>query len=213
MMSPRPSFIFDPSVITTKLNALEKGSIDVVSRSSSSSVCSTASSSGVAPKKKPVVKRRRTSSKKGKGSKQGKEKVISPSIASAALAFGRMTPVAISRPGKHDVICARGKHAKDHSGNIAYRQLIQDRLDAYSNSKTKLEKSLIVSDIVETVRRLSPNGGFVKEVDGKWYEVGDALAREKVSCSFTHLGRCFDRCYLLYKPSFLTLNFFCTDYL
>jgi hypothetical protein len=37
-----------------------------------------------------------------------------------------------------------------------------------------------VSSVVEWFRKASPNGGFVKEMNGVWYEVGDHLAREKV---------------------------------
>jgi hypothetical protein len=39
---------------------------------------------------------------------------------------------------------------------------------------------MIVSEIIDTIRRKSPNGGFVKQDGGKWYEVGDWAAREKV---------------------------------
>lgn len=48
----------------------------------------------------------------------------------------------------------------------------------YSISTSKVEKGAIVSTIVSTVRQNSPNGGFVKEIQGKWYEVGDHNARE-----------------------------------
>jgi hypothetical protein len=50
---------------------------------------------------------------------------------------------------------------------------------------TKLEKSYILSDVVEKVRTNSGIGGFVKKnEDGRWYEVGDFLAREKTSQAF-----------------------------
>lgn len=83
-------------------------------------------------------------------------------------------------PGPYDVICARGKQAKNHSGNKYYRSLITQAMEKYSNAKNKYEKTLIVSSIVDEVRERSPQGGFVKqEPDGLWYEVGDHLAREK----------------------------------
>ena len=83
-------------------------------------------------------------------------------------------------PGPLDVICARGNRALQHPGNKRFRAIIQSRLQEYSNTTTKLEKSFIVSEVVRYVRQSSPEGGFVKELAGVWYEVGDHLAREKV---------------------------------
>ena len=89
-------------------------------------------------------------------------------------------------PGPLDVICAPGKEARNHSGNINFRTIIFKKLQDYSKASSKLEKSLIVSSIVDKIRRDSPNGGFVKfnSQTGEWYEVGDHLAREKVGQSF-----------------------------
>jgi hypothetical protein len=58
-------------------------------------------------------------------------------------------------------------------------------LDAYRKAKTKLDKSKVLSDVVEQVRLNSPRGGFVKQdAKGRWHEVGDFLAREKTSQAF-----------------------------
>lgn len=84
-------------------------------------------------------------------------------------------------PGRFDVICARGKEALNHPGNLRYRHLIELYLGQYDSAPTKVQKSKIVSAIVEAVRRSSPTGGFVR-FDGsrrRWYEVGDHVAREK----------------------------------
>jgi hypothetical protein len=64
--------------------------------------------------------------------------------------------------------------------------MVSERLEEYSSTVTKLEKSLILCDIVAQVRANSPHGGFVKKDgnDGRWYEVGDFLAREKTSQAF-----------------------------
>eukprot|EP00980_Cylindrotheca_fusiformis_P025723 scaffold14515_cov97-Cylindrotheca_fusiformis.AAC.2 len=86
------------------------------------------------------------------------------------------------RPGPWDVICARGKFAKEHSGNQRFREKIKEVTPAYSKAETKLQKSIVVSSVINHVRN-SPTGGegfFVKEVDDVWYDVGDTLAREKV---------------------------------
>ena len=83
-------------------------------------------------------------------------------------------------PGSFDVICARGKVPFSHSGNMKFRQLIEETYHEYSKATTKSEKSDTVSKVVDKIRHNSPNGGFVKFCDGKWYEVSDRLAREKV---------------------------------
>jgi hypothetical protein len=91
-------------------------------------------------------------------------------------------------PGPHDVICCKGKFAYNHEGNKAFRKLIklhQQSYDAVSGSK--FLKSQIVSEIVGTVRELSQHGGFVKNIDGVWYEVGDRAAKEKCGQAFRDL--------------------------
>jgi hypothetical protein len=88
------------------------------------------------------------------------------------------------QPGPMDVICARGNRALNHSGNKRFRALIQSRLEEYNKATSKLDKSLLVSSIVESVRQASPDGGFVKERDGQWFEVGDHMAREKIGQTF-----------------------------
>jgi hypothetical protein len=53
---------------------------------------------------------------------------------------------------------------------------------AYGGKKadSKLVKSMVISSVVEWVRKLSLDGGFVKQCNGVWYEIGEYLAREKV---------------------------------
>ena len=91
-----------------------------------------------------------------------------------------MTPLPYNfTPGPYDVICARGKVAKTHSGNKYYRSLVEASMTKYSQATNKYEKSQIVSDIIDEVKAKSPEGGFVKQEDGIWYSVGEHLAREK----------------------------------
>lgn len=84
-----------------------------------------------------------------------------------------------------------------NTGNERFRRLVADCLQEYSDSSTKLEKSYILCAIVAQVRANSPDGGFVKKdhKDGRWYEVGDFLAREKTSQAFR------DALYDQYKSS------------
>jgi len=89
--------------------------------------------------------------------------------------------------GPYDVLCARGKAAYDAEGNRRFRQLVQQHQQAYSECSNKQEKSKIVSHIVNTVRQASPNGGFVKKINGTYYEVGDRHAKEKIGQTFRDL--------------------------
>ena len=77
-------------------------------------------------------------------------------------------------PGPYDVICARGKAAHDHPGNVSFRAMVEKHQDEYANCSCKYEKSKIVSYITNTIRQACAyhQGGFVKNVDGLWYEVG-----------------------------------------
>ena len=89
-------------------------------------------------------------------------------------------------PGPNDVICARGKRAFNHPGNRRFRNMVESYMERYSMAATKLEKSMLVSQIVDGVRHADPPGGFLRESEdevtgcSRWYEVGDAVAREKV---------------------------------
>lgn len=107
-------------------------------------------------------------------------------ILCAAPPVEAMTPLGEGfKPGEYDVICGRGKACYNHQGNKNFRATVETYLPQYFNASSKLEKSLLVSSIVEAVREKSPEGGFVKKdhATGKWFEVGDQLAREKVGQS------------------------------
>lgn len=99
-----------------------------------------------------------------------------------------MTPLSPSfSPGPNDVIFSRGQKARKHAGNIKFQAIVRSVSERYSKTEGKLGKSLIVSEIIDTIRRNSPNGGFVKLDNGKWYEVGDYIARERVGQSLRDL--------------------------
>lgn len=97
-----------------------------------------------------------------------------------------MTPLPANfEPGPDDVICGRGKKCYNHIGNERFRLRVLTYLEEYSAAKSKLEKSGVLSKVVDAVRQQSPDGGFVKQDEkGNWHEVGDFLAREKTSQSF-----------------------------
>jgi hypothetical protein len=99
-----------------------------------------------------------------------------------------MTPLSDSfSAGSYDVIFSRGKKAKSHAGNIFFQSIVEKSAEKYAKAEGRLGKSIIVSEIIDTVRRQSPNGGFVKQDRGKWFEVGDWSARERVGQSLRDL--------------------------
>ncbi len=52
-------------------------------------------------------------------------------------------------------------------------------IERYSQAGSKTAKSVIVSEIIDVIRRAG--GNFCKNKRGVWFEVGDHHAREKVS--------------------------------
>ena len=91
-------------------------------------------------------------------------------------------------PGVYDVICGcKGKsfQAYNHSGNKYYRTMIDNHVQQYliakQDNKTKIEKSLIITSIVNAI--YSRQGGFIQKdiTTQRWYRFKGYAAREKVS--------------------------------
>ena len=90
-------------------------------------------------------------------------------------------------PQQYDVICAKGRRAACHFGNIVFRDTIELHLERYQNAMSKLDKSIIVIEIVDEIRSRTLGGGFIqKKKDPSngnktiWVEIGDTMARSKV---------------------------------
>ena len=71
------------------------------------------------------------------------------------------------------------------TGNKRFREIINGHLDEYTRAPGKSEKSRSVTKALNIVRKASPMGAFVKFEKGKWFEVPNQYAREKVQCSIT----------------------------
>jgi hypothetical protein len=84
--------------------------------------------------------------------------------------------------GEYDVICGRGRRCFNHIGNQRFRKMVEDSLSKYAEASAKLDKTYIICEVVNWVRKNSPNGGFVKKdpVNGRFFEVGDFLAVRRV---------------------------------
>merc|ERR1712176_547642 len=86
-------------------------------------------------------------------------------------------------PGPFDVICARGKQAYNHAGNRYFRRMINQATEKYSQVESKLQRSMIVTDIVDAIR--SKGNGFLRKNNkGEWVECNDVMCREKVGQHF-----------------------------
>ncbi|KAL3919734.1 MAG: hypothetical protein SGILL_003607 [Bacillariaceae sp.] len=88
-------------------------------------------------------------------------------------------------PSKNAVICGRGKICTTNPGNRKLRALIKENLAAYGKATNKVDKTEIVSAIMDDIRKdCDDEPAFVKKEEGTWWEVDDAFAREKIGCIF-----------------------------
>jgi hypothetical protein len=97
--------------------------------------------------------------------------------------------------GKYAVLCGRGSKCTKSAGNQRLREIVKNNLTAYSAARNKVEKTAIVSYIIDTVKQAAPGGAFLKFEDDCWWEVDDSFAREKIGCLFR------DSLHMQYKSS------------
>ncbi|CAB9522069.1 expressed unknown protein [Seminavis robusta] len=93
----------------------------------------------------------------------------------------------IKYPGKHDVMLGRGGESNYHSGNIAFRHMVQQYKERFRLGSRK-EKNRVIDEVVNTWRNQDPIGRFVAKKklsngDVVWYDVGDDLARKRAAKS------------------------------
>jgi hypothetical protein len=89
--------------------------------------------------------------------------------------------VRIGVPGQHDVLLGRGKGYQQYIGNLRYRHLIEELSTQYE-SASNTEKKELTEEVVRKIKETS--GRFLKEDSAGWAEVGDGVARFKVSHAF-----------------------------
>lgn len=82
-------------------------------------------------------------------------------------------------PRPHDIICAKGKSAFTHPGNRRFRITIELCLQSYEHARSKTEKSIIVSGIID---KLGSACRFIRSdrKTGACYDIGEEATREKV---------------------------------
>ena len=96
----------------------------------------------------------------------------------------------VRHPDKFDILCGRGLEYYENPGNRLFRQVIDDALPHYTAAETKHAKSSIVSALVDTIRKASPNG-FLRHDDEQmnWIKLDDYSARKWL---FFQNKRCVD---------------------
>lgn len=94
----------------------------------------------------------------------------------------------------------RGRTAYNHEGNQVFRGILAENLEKYQTASTKQQKTSVVNALVEEIKEQSR---FVRKLsDGKWVEVAEHVAKEKVNLnqSFNFCG-CESLCHSLLCPS------------
>lgn len=90
------------------------------------------------------------------------------------------------QPGTYDVVCGRGKGSYNRPGNKRFRSLVATYIPQYIKARSKIDKSMVLNDIIDKVRSyINPDTGsaaqFVKYTKSSgWVLIGDEHAREKV---------------------------------
>jgi hypothetical protein len=83
-------------------------------------------------------------------------------------------------PSQYSVLVGRGKVRNDAMGNRRLKVLVGSFLNEYAQA-ARIEKSIIVSKIIDIVNDACPKGGgFVKFEGGVWWQVANNLARDRV---------------------------------
>jgi len=79
-----------------------------------------------------------------------------------------------------DVLCGRGKDSFHHAGNRRFRKVVTKHVPKYDNVKTKKEKTAVVKEVIDILRKRG--GIFCKkdEKTGKYYQIGETDCRIKV---------------------------------
>lgn len=88
------------------------------------------------------------------------------------------------QPGAYTVLCGRSRECFEWEGNRRFRALCELHKQDYQDAPGKLEKSRIVTKIMKAIRQASPVGAFVAFENGRYYEVSQRTAREKVGGFF-----------------------------
>ena len=86
-------------------------------------------------------------------------------------------------PSEFDVMCGRGVECFRHSGNVIFRQTVDNSLNRYATALSK-QKSIVVQDVITHIRsKSSEPAKFIRLCHqlNCWFEITDDTIRQKVS--------------------------------
>lgn len=101
-----------------------------------------------------------------------------------------MTTASYIEPSKLDVLCARGKKAYMHPGNVWMNDLLVSKTDEFNAAGSRFAKSIIVRQCIQTLRERG--GLFLREEtlgSERWVEAEFERIRDKISHALRHLTR------------------------
>ena len=84
------------------------------------------------------------------------------------------------KPSSYSVVIGRGKICTDAVGNRRLRVLASTFLDQYASCQTKVEKTEVVSQLVQIVRDSAHGGAFVKQINGRWWEMDGPTGKSRI---------------------------------
>jgi len=87
-------------------------------------------------------------------------------------------------PSDHSVICGNKRQFFNSKGNRRFRVTCQKYVTEFTNALTKNDKSMVVTKVLDQIRSDCPVGAFVSFENGKWWEVSERAAREKIGTFF-----------------------------
>jgi hypothetical protein len=82
----------------------------------------------------------------------------------------------------YDVLNGRSKTAFNNVGNRRFRITLALEVKRYQNAPNRQDKSKLILSIIRLVR--SCGGHFLTRSKGRWIDIGDRAAREKVGHAF-----------------------------
>jgi hypothetical protein len=85
---------------------------------------------------------------------------------------------------ERSIICGNKRKYFNSPGNQNFRVLIKTYRQEYKDAQGKIEKSGIVTKVMYDIRDSCPVGAFIAFEKGRWYEVSERTAREKVGSFF-----------------------------
>ncbi|CAB9508169.1 expressed unknown protein [Seminavis robusta] len=92
----------------------------------------------------------------------------------------------IVAPGEHDCLSGRGGHTIHWSGNIKFRNLVEQHRERY-HAASRVQKGKVVAEVVQIWRKMTPPGRFLTLTDPKlgdasaWHDIGDKSAQKKTA--------------------------------